>query len=609
MTELYIDGVSVPLPDGFEVSVKHENPYFTKNGEYTYDIELSLNVPEVAKLYGFLNRLNRSGSVDMNRKAVLIADNRVYIDGSEIITGWSDTKVQVQLVSGNSQLNYFVGADKLISELKGMPVTNPCIESPDGWGPSNLHVTYKYPDIDYCIPNVFDSTNNEFINNWELIIRYGTDGSPVFFCSPVDGSPEKWVPQPYLCAYIKAVMAALGYNLVYNAIEETGWKQLCLLHVTRSHNWADFFPQWTVKEFLDAVEQYFNARFVINKKNKEVKLVFNNQYYMNAKVAYVNKVIDEYKVECDYEDVESYDKATLQYPQSSTVYGKLRSIPDVVKGHSKEFGVIGMTAEMYFSVEENRKMDTIFFFTTYARSLIFKGMSSDNRPLYEFVDQFAPLKRDSSETLEMAIQPVELSHEVEYTFQDRSKFSLFFPSIGGDSLKEDLEGSSVMDLINNASDSQPSKPNLYVGFFHGYNKVKIGPLPANIFPVVMIDKFIHSSHGEAAYNEIKDTLILDYMSSKLYNKAYDIDFQNPVEFTSYDDNVFDVNSVFLINNKRYICEYIEYKINELGRSGAWTGKFYPIKISDTEAYQRWILSDGKYRDGGVWLDNGRWLDN
>lgn len=609
MTELYIDGVSVPLPADFEMSVKHENPYFTKNGEYTYDIELSLNDPIVAKLYGFINRLNRSDTVAVNRRAVLIADNRVYIDGSEIITGWSDTKVQIQLVSGNSQLNYIVGSDKYISELDNMPVTNPCILKPEGWSPRNIPVTDKYPDTDYCTPNVYDSTNGEFINNWELVIRYNSSGNPVYFCSFVDGNPEKWAPIPYLCAYIKAIMSALGYNLVYNAIEDTGWQQLCLLHVTRSHKWNELFPQWTVKDFLEAVEQFFNARFVINKKNKEVKLVFNNQYFLSAPVAYVSQVVDEYKVECDSEDVESYDKATLQYPQSSATYGKLRSIPDVVKGHAKQAGVIGMSAEMYFSIEANRKTDTIFYFTYYARSLIFKGMADKLRPMYEFVDQFSPLKRDSSETLEMAFRPVELSHEIEYTYQNGDKFSLFFPSIGGDTLKDNLDGSSVIDLINNATDSQPSKPDLLIGFFHGFNKVPIGPLPAHAFPIVMVDKYIHSSHGESLFSEINDVLTLDYMSSKLYNNAYDIDFQNPVEFTSYDENVFDVNSIFVINNKRYVCEYIEYKIDERGRAGAWTGKFYPIKISDTETYQRWILSDGKWRDRGVWLDNGRWLDN
>ena len=608
MTELYIDGVSVPLPAEFEISVKHENPFFTKNGEYTYDIELSLNIPVVAQLYGFLNRLNKADTVATDRKAVLIADNRVYIDGTEIITGWSDTTVQIQLVSGNSQLNYLVGSDKLISELDNMPVTNPGVVAADGWGPSYLHITYEYPDIDYCIPNVYDSTNNLFINDWELIIRYSDNDTPVFFCSPVNEDENNWAPMPYLCAYIKALMTALGYNLSYNAIEDTDWKLLCLLHVQKTHDWSQIFPQWTVKEFLDAVEQLFNARFVINKKTKDVKLVFNNQYYLNAPVAYVSLVLDEYKVECDDEDVERYDEASLRYSESSTTYGKLRCIPDAVHGRAQHYGVIGMPADMFFSYEENRRTDTIFSFTAYARSLIYKGMDGD-KPIYEFVDQFKPLKRDSTETIEMTIRPVELSHEIEYPMQDKSKFSLFFPAIGGDTIKEEIEGASVLELIENATDTQPSKPNIYVGYFAGLNKAALGPLTLNNFPLVMNDCYIHYSHGEVLYNGINDILALDYMNGKLYNNAYDIDYKNPVEFTSYDNNVFDVNSVFVINNKRYVCEYIEYKIDEHGRAGAWTGKFYPIKISDTETYQRWILSDGKYRDGGVWLDNGRWLDN
>ena len=53
---------------------------------------------------------------------------------------------------------------------------------------------------------------------------------------------------------------------------------------------------------------------------------------------------------------------------------------------------------------------------------------------------------------------------------------------------------------------------------------------------------------------------------------------------------------------------MEYTLDTDGRKGAWSGTFYPIEISDTEADVRWILTDGKWRDGGVWLDNGRWLD-
>lgn len=55
MTELYIDGTSVVLPADFSTSVKRENPFFTKNGEYTYDITLQLSNSINADLYEHLN--------------------------------------------------------------------------------------------------------------------------------------------------------------------------------------------------------------------------------------------------------------------------------------------------------------------------------------------------------------------------------------------------------------------------------------------------------------------------------------------------------------------------------------------------------------------------
>lgn len=610
MTELYIDGVLVPLPTEFEISVKHENPFFTKNGEYTYDIELSLNIPVVAQLYGFLNRLNKADTVATDRKAVLIADNRVYIDGTEIITGWDDTTVQIQLVSGNSQLNYFVGSDKLISELTDMPETEPgkIIYEGGRWSPYNEYRDKMYPEIDFCTTPVFDNTNNEFINPWTLSMREYTAGNVGFTINATQNDPSYWAPQPYICPYIRELLKAIGYNLVYNALDDTGWKMLCILHVQRTHKWNEIFPEWTVKEFLEAIEDFFNARFVINKKNKEVKLLFNNQYYTNAPVSYVSLVLDEYKVECDDDNQESYDNATLKYPDPSTTYAKLRCLPDEVAAKINPVDILNMTPDIYFSIEENRRVDTIYTFSLMGRNVIYKGMK-DDRPLYEIVNQFASYKRDNNETFEMPIRPVELSHEENYDSGRGDTLKLFFPSIGGDSINNLPEDASITELVENSSSKSQSKPNLLVGYYFGRNKVALDIMPANTYPTVMIDKYIHTEFGEALFSDIKDTLLLSYMNGKLYNNVYDIDYHNPVEFTSYDQNVFDPNSVFVINNKRYVCEYIEYKIGYNGRTGAWTGKFYPIKISDTETYQRWILTDGKWRDGGVWLDNGRWLDN
>ena len=117
MTELFIDGVSVVLPKDFSAQVKRENSFVTKNGEYTYDITLPLTNPINAELYKHLNRLNSIQEIEEKRPAILMADNRVYCNGTEVITGWTDETVSLQIASGNSELNYFIGGDLQISFL------------------------------------------------------------------------------------------------------------------------------------------------------------------------------------------------------------------------------------------------------------------------------------------------------------------------------------------------------------------------------------------------------------------------------------------------------------------------------------------------------------
>lgn len=105
-----------------------------------------------------------------------------------------------------------------------------------------------------------------------------------------------------------------------------------------------------------------------------------------------------------------------------------------------------------------------------------------------------------------------------------------------------------------------------------------------------------------------ESMELKVISEHLYKEDYDIKRAKKFTFHCYDPNIYDIRSVFVIHNKRFVCKECTYMIDASGRKGAWEGVFYPISISDTEALSRWILTDGKWRDGGVWLDNGRWLD-
>ena len=108
-TQLIIDGVEVVLPQGFATTVKRENSFFTKNGEYTYDCQLSLDNDTNRRLYGFLQRLNKTEAVRTKRPATLMADGKVYCRGTEVITGWTDEQGWVYVIFPEEDLGKTLG--------------------------------------------------------------------------------------------------------------------------------------------------------------------------------------------------------------------------------------------------------------------------------------------------------------------------------------------------------------------------------------------------------------------------------------------------------------------------------------------------------------------
>ena len=100
MTELYIDGQKVLLNDDFMIDFYRYNPFFSKKGDYTYDIDINLNVPENARIYKHIQRPNRMDH-PVDRAAVLIFD-QMAIKGTEVILSVENNIVKIQIVAGNS---------------------------------------------------------------------------------------------------------------------------------------------------------------------------------------------------------------------------------------------------------------------------------------------------------------------------------------------------------------------------------------------------------------------------------------------------------------------------------------------------------------------------
>lgn len=610
MTNLFIDGVEVVLPSEFSITVKQENAFFTKNGEYTYDIELSLLVPENAKLYGFLNRLNITERPATKRKAVLVADNRVYLNGTEIITGWTDTKVSIQLVSGNSELNYFVGSDELISTLE-MKETNPVVSG----SVSTDYVKKTYPDVDYNLMMTYDSLHQVDKNIW-LYRLYNNDvNNPYagYIVQKEDIQPYDYIPQPYLCAYMRELLKALGYTLEYNAIEDTPWKSVYIVHVCETYKWNEMLPGWTAKDFLQNIETMFNGSFLIDHRTKKVSFLLNVSYLPKVSNVHLQNVVDAYTVEVEEEEEADAINSTIKYKLPSTEYYKLRCLPDVVKEAAKT-KVIDDGLFAFFGKPENQVTDTIFDYQSENRKIIYLEGSGIMSHL-EMVDELASLVRENAESeLELEFVPAELVERAFYIEGiDPGGFyfgQYYIPSVSvSDDEPDETTYDSIHNMVNNLSEKTESKSNIFLAFFRGLNPVQIGVMPANSYPLAFIDRFFPTTSWPATLSADYPTFNLVEMEKYFYSNAYKIDRKNPVKITCYDSNVYPASSVFEIFNRRYLAKEIEYTIGPNGRTTAWTGTFYPASLPDTEVDKRWILADGKWRDGGVWLDEGRWLDS
>lgn len=610
MTNLYIDGIAVVLPSEFSITVKQENAFFTKNGEYTYDIELSLLVPENAKLYGFLNRLNITDRPAHKRKAVLVADNRVYLNGTEIITGWTDERVSIQLVSGNSELNYFVGSDELISTLE-MKETNPVVNG----SVSTDYVKKTYPDVDYNLMMTYDSLHQVDKNIW-LYRLYNNDiNNPYagYIVQKDNIQPYDYIPQPYLCAYMRELLKALGYTLEYNAIEDTPYKSVYIVHVCETYKWNEMLPGWTAKDFLQNIETMFNGSFLIDHRTKKVSFLLNVSYLPKVRNVHLQNVVDAYTVEVEEEEESDAVNSTIKYKLPSSEYYKMRCLPDVVKEAAKH-KVIDEGLFAFFGKPENQVTDTIFDYQSVNRKIIYLEGSGIMSNL-EMVDELASLVRENAESeLELEFVPAELTERAFYMEGiDPGGFyfgQYYIPSVSvSDDEPDETTYDSIHNMVNNLSEKKESKSNIFLAFFRGLNPVQIGVMPANSYPLAFIDRFFPTTSWPATLPSDYPTFNLVEMEKYFYSNAYKIDRKNAIKITCYDSNLYPASSVFEIFNRRYLAKEIEYTIGPNGRTKAWTGTFYPASISDTEVQQRWILSDGKWRDGGVWLDNGRWLDS
>ena len=617
-TQLIIDGVEVVLPLGFATTVKRENSFFTKNGEYTYDCNLSLDNDTNRRLYGFLQRLNKKDAVSAKRSAVLMADGKVYCRGTEVITGWTDDEVSIQIVSGNSELNYFIGDSLKIEWLDLGSITTI----------SGITPASTYPDWDFCLPTIRTTEGNVYNQYSGSSLIAGASIGDV-----LQGSMVR--PQPYLCALLRRLIVALGYTMGVNQLEETQFKYLFLVNSIRTPEFAKMLPGWTVREFLQEVENMCGVVFLTDNINKTVDILQKSTYYANARQYPLLNVVDQYELTIDEDSEGEFTDSDVNYEIPDHFWAKLMKLPEGALEASPVVDYTGIDSLIAATSVDGKILhdtstDRYYFKVTRTYTPgthsggSFGGSSGgsgtetneESATFLVEIDQFCDLKReDSSHTLSLKLTPAPMANlgahgcevvDIGTTNGYRTRAE---SGESGESSAE-TDSDDLETQIRNFEKSESAAIDLYCAFHNGSRLQGGCPLAYTDAYHAQIQQLLSPmfSSGTIAGTPV-GSLRLQDIESEIYAGVYRVDTTRRVTFETFDPNLADPRGVFVIGNKRYVCREIEETITSKGRKPRWKMTCHPISLSDVAAEQRWVLTYGVWDDGGAWLDDGRWNDS
>lgn len=617
MTELYINGEKVELPEGFSITLTEENPFFTKRGQYTLDLELSMASPINVIIFKHCNRLNNVAPIDENLRAILVIDNRVWLNGTVIILEPSDSSIKIQLVSGNSELNY-LGSDSSVRSLDLGSATLETITN------QKLSLNHHYPDRDFQILP-FMTNDNDFIGNSYYYVDFAAGvGNPIlndilyyWGCfKPNTGMAENWSfnplynrrPQPYLCFIIKKVVEALGYTLNSNAIAlDSIFKNAYVVHGYDTLSFAKMLPDWTVTEFFQEIEEFFDVTIMVNNQKKLVDIMFNYSYLSQTNKKQLT-VIDEFNFEFDATNRITKKKSNIGYSLDTEEYYSLNKMDSAIKAIALNDTLVNpdelndLFAKVGNAADTNRYKKIFHDQTTVTDWIAFNNSGT---VLPRRVDSFKNLINNLDDPdkidIELKIIPasfktIKLQTDVALLGGSKKYYYMQFPVVGTYDpfiFQRGTDGQSDYSIQNllagedsiNATTAISDKMRLAIYSGRHYVDIVGADWLDKVeafeqFPISYVEdlpEYFNELARERRFTNWKYPFRLQWLNDNIYSKTANLNESKLFKFTFHEKESIDITSIFLINNKNYLCSKIERLATIDGLKNPSLGYFYSFE--------------------------------
>lgn len=383
--QLYINEKPAIIKKGTSIKLTRENPAITQSGDYTLDVTLPLSgCKENLAIFGPAHYRAASPQTFAGKSYPFYLNaGKIQLSGTAIVTQISDEEIKLQLLAGNSELNFDnreegeryideldiglaydeewktnkLGLDRgtqnpkdtarLLHSLASliqnseradqlMHGTNeqtncvlfPIYSTSDGAFSNRQEIQYFVHKDDADRDPVYDyigyrfslkSGLLEYLPNSHAIYPNLIGNQGLNFTDDMS-----FAPQPYLCFILERVLAAVGYELkpTDNCMRQGWLGKIFIANARETIEFCECLPHWTVQEFLTELRNAFGV--IIYAEGKKCRAVSRSSIYSASNIKELHNVIDERNVEITEDgDNQGSSSGNVSYNHSEAVPNRL----------------------------------------------------------------------------------------------------------------------------------------------------------------------------------------------------------------------------------------------------------------------------------------------
>lgn len=619
MIKLKIDGKTTALPADFSFPMVIENPYFTDAAEYTGEVVLTPKAIDNINIFGPVGRFEKTKRQQV-KDCELSDDNRILIKGSATTIEYTPDALSVQILGGNSAVNYCIRWQEMYINELDLGKLHPDWQSifPTSTDNRNLEPFARRimgePSSQEWVMLPCKNEAGLEMNNIERWFPDRTNtrleyGWPYAQYT----NPYEWALQPRICAIVRRIINALGYSVTVFDAEQTNLKYLYYVNVKHTLYLAEMLPRWSVSKFLDEVQTLLGCVFVFDNINMTCSIKSRNNFF-SSEIVHLEQVDDAFSVSIDESaktdvsnmnvkyNVEDYPLVRL-FDETATEKSDFRYFATKEEAdaalRSGSYNVVAVVGGHQYINRTKEEGAGISFAIEEVNDL---GPNYDAEVQNQKELNFVPAKMDKTLAWSTQLEGAGNPHRVGWHPT---------PSPCGMAPKFQEDYFNIDEYLNGKTDFDGGKENeempMCIAFFTSWDK-----LPE-------IDMLVNNPSGEwdgtyTTYCKTKlwcgwvymtDDVSYDKMqqSSVVYTnhmrfdpccslrniEDYDtiwslgvgsasvIDTTAPLQITFFDDiDGVDINKTYIIRGHRYLCAKIELTITNEGIKKAKKGTFYQI---------------------------------